>query len=106
MRWRVAELFELAPTGGRDALGNPVVERRSLGECMVRQTPYGSERVENAGNGYSDAPLMVVTPKPLKAVRTASEAVLGGIRYRVTGASDLGRMRLLALQETKGGGDG
>ena len=102
MRWRVAELFEHAPTGGRDALGNPVTERRSLGECMVRATPYGGERAENAGNGYFDAPLMVVTPKPMKAVGTASEAVIGGTSYRVTGMSDLGRMRLIALQEEKG----
>lgn len=102
MRWRIAELFEAAPTGERDALGNPVTERRSLGECMVRATPYGGERVENAGNGYFDAPLMFCTPKPVKAIGTASEAVIGGRAYRVTGVSDLGRMRLIALQEEKG----
>ena len=99
MRWRVAHLYGRGT--GRDALGNPV-GRTDLGEAMVRMAPWGAQRTENAGNGFYDQPLTVVTPKPLKAVKTASQAVISGITYSVEGVSDLGRMRSLSLRAEKG----
>lgn len=106
MRWARAELFELADTGRRDELNDPVRERRSLGETLVRHTPYGGESAESDGNRYEDAPMTFVTPASMATVRRAELAAMGDETYRVTGRADLGRMRLLTLQRERGGGDG
>lgn len=106
MRWARAELFELADAGTRDALNNPVRERRSLGETLVRHTPYGGEAADSEGNAYEDAPMTFVTPAPMATVRRAALAGLDGRAYRVTGRADLGRWRLLTLQLEKGERDG
>lgn len=101
MKWRAAELFAYEETG-TDILGNPVTERVSLGECMVRTSPYGTTFVESAGNSFDDSPLILVTPKPLKALKKASEAVLDGVVYSIAGVSELGRMRVVQLSVMKG----
>lgn len=102
MRWARAELFELAEAGARDALNNPVRERGSLGETLVRHTPYGGDRADSDGNAYEDAPMTFVTPAPMATVRRAALAELDGRTYRVTGRADLGRWRVLTLQLEKG----
>lgn len=101
MRWRVVHLYGQRQTG-RDALGNPVVERTDLGEAMARSVPYSQQSVQNAGNGYLESPSTWVTPKPLSALLGASQAVLDGITYSVDGIADLGRMRTLSLSREKG----
>ena len=101
MRWRVAELFSYEEAG-TDVLGNPVTERKSMGECMVRTSPYGTTFVESAGNSFNDSPLILVTPKLLKSLKGASEAVLDGVSYSVDGVSELGRMRVMQLSVLKG----
>lgn len=106
MRWVRAELLELADTGERDALNDPVRELRSLGETMVRHTPYGGQSAESEGNRYEDAPMTFVTPAPMATARRAALAVMGGEAYRVTGRADLGRWRVITMQRERGGGDG
>lgn len=102
MRWARAELFELADTGERDALNDRVRERRSLGETLVRHTPYGGQSAESDGNAYEDAPMTFVTPAPMETVRRAALAVMGGETYRVTGRADLGRWRVVTLMRERG----
>lgn len=103
MRWRVAELFELADTGRRDRLGNRVTERRSLGRARVRAAPWGVVATANEGNGYDACDLTLVTTAPLATVRRADELTLGGETFGVRQVSDLGRRRALSCARQKGG---
>lgn len=106
MRWRVAELFAMDETRERDALGNPVRARRSLGVVPVRVSPFGQALTDSPGNAYRASSLTLVTPAPLSSVRGA-EYVRSDVSgetetYRVTQLSDVGRWRLLSATRTKG----
>ncbi len=106
MRWRMAELFELADTGQRDRLGNRVTERRSLGRVRVRVAPWGLTATDNEGNGYKACDLTLVTTAPISTVRRAALARLpvgeGGETFEVSQVSDLGRRRALSCARQKG----
>lgn len=106
MRWRMAELFELADTGRRDRLGNRVTERRSLGRVRVRTAPWGAVATESEGNGYTSCDLTLVTTAPLATVRRAALVRLpvgeGGEAYEVVQATDLGRRRAISCVRRKG----
>ena len=102
MRWQVAQLYGNVRTG-RDALGNPTYERKSMGECMVRAVPWATEGNETAGNAFSDVARTVVTPKPLSAILGASQAVLDGETYSIEAMGDMGRMRTMSIRREKGG---
>lgn len=101
MRWQVAQLYGVTETG-RDALGNPTVERKDMGECMVRAVPWATEGNETTGNAFSDVARTVVTPKPLSAILGASQAVMDGETYSVEAMGDMGRMRTMVLRREKG----
>ena len=102
MRWLVAHLYADEPTGRTDALGVPVVERRDMGEAMVRAVPLASAlRAPDGENPYDRSERAFQTPIPLKRARTATEAVVDGETYKLTGVADTGRMRLLTARKVK-----
>lgn len=106
MRWRAAELFAMDETRERDALGNPIRTRRSLGVVPVRASPLGATLTESPGNGHLLTEVTMVTPAPLPDVRDAEyvRSDLSGKTetYRVTQATDVGRWRVLSATRTKG----
>ena len=102
MRWLVAHLYADEPTGRTDALGVPVVERMDMGEAMVRAVPLASAlRTPDGENPYDRSERAFQTPIPLRRARTATEAVVDGETYKLTGAADTGRMRLLTARKVK-----
>lgn len=102
MRWRIARLYGDEPTGETDALGVPETSRADLGEAMVRPVPVAdTARSPQGENPYAERELALVTPIPLRRAQRASEAVLDGVAYEVTGVGDTGRMRLLTVRRVK-----
>lgn len=102
MRWLIAHLYADEPTGRTDALGVPVVERRDMGEAMVRAVPLASAlRAPDGENPYDGCERAFQTPISLKRARTATEAVVNGESYKLTGVADAGRMRLLTARKVK-----
>ena len=106
MRWRYAELYELADTGTRDAMGNRVRESRSLGRVRVRTAPWNEVATDNEGNGYDACDLTLVTTAPASTVRRADTLRFpvgaGGDTYEVSQITDLGRRRAISCARQKG----
>ena len=90
MRWYKATLFKLVDTGEVDETNKPVKREAEAGTAFFRKPPFKVSRDATEGNEHDYVSRTFLTRKNGACFSGVRSFEVLGVKYRLTGLSDLG----------------